>query len=124
MVVSVSIKAILRTDKQIKLNGKYPIYYLVRLDDKQIKIPAKKEAEKIYWDKVSGRLQKNAPDASILNDALAKCEQDFKDFILKNEMNGKAVAADEIKRHFNGSRSISFYDFYLEVVKVKKLKPN
>lgn len=124
MVVSVSIKAIIRTDKKIKLNGKYPIYYLVRLDDKQIKIPAKKEAERIYWDKVSGRVQKNAPDATTLNEALAKCEHDFKQYVLKNELNGKELVVNDIKRYFNGNRSISFFDFFKEVVKVKKLKPN
>jgi len=124
MGISVSIKAVLRTDKQIKLNGKYPINYLVRLGDKQIKVPANKELEEIYWDKINRKLFKTAPNASVINDSLAKCQQEFKDFVLKNEMNGKQLTLHEIKRYFNGTRSVSFYDFFKEVVRVKKLKPN
>ena len=46
MAINYSIKPIIRTDKPIKQNSKYPIYWLVRLNNKQVKIPAKKDVDK------------------------------------------------------------------------------
>jgi hypothetical protein len=43
-----SIKPIIRDDKPVKRNGKYPIYYLVRFTDLQIKIPSCYDVEKKY----------------------------------------------------------------------------
>ena len=124
MAISISIKPIIRTDKLPKINNLYPIYYRIRLHGRQIKIPAKKDIALENWDNEKGRVIKNAPNANTLNDSLAKTEQDFKDYLLKNEMNGKEVAFSDVKRYFNGNRIVSFYDFFLEVLKVKKLKPN
>jgi integrase/recombinase XerD len=124
MLVSVAIKAILRTDKNPKPDNTFPIYFRIRLNGLQIKIPAKKEASLVDWDNVRGRLIKTLPNATILNDALSKAEQDFKDFMLKSEMYGRSIGFEDVKRYFNGSRNISFYDFFKEVIRVKKLKPN
>ena len=56
MAINYSIKPIIRTDKPIKQNSKYPIYWLVRLNNKQVKIPAKKDVDKNDWDKAKSRL--------------------------------------------------------------------
>lgn len=124
MVASFSIKPIIRTDKPVKQNNRFPIYFAIRIGNKQIKIPAKKEVECFNWDKAKGRFIKSAPNSLTQNNALAKSEHDFRDFILKNEMSGRVVGIQEIKNYFNGNRSVSFYDFFKEVVRVKKLKLN
>lgn len=59
MAINYSIKPILRTDKSVKENNKYPIYWLIRLNNKQIKIPTKKEVEEISWDKKKSKVLKS-----------------------------------------------------------------
>jgi hypothetical protein len=58
MLNNYSIKPIIRDDKPVKKNGRYPIYYLIRIGKKQIKIPAGRDVEKKQWDKKSGRAKK------------------------------------------------------------------
>jgi integrase/recombinase XerD len=123
MAINFSIKPFIRTDKPVKENNKYSIYFLIRVDEKQLKIPAKKEVAKIHWDKSLGRAKKSEPNATALNNALSKSEQEFKDYVLKKEMSGRKVAIQEIKDHFSGGKQLTFYEFFNEVVKVKKLKP-
>jgi hypothetical protein len=124
MAINFCIKPIIRTDKPVKQNNKFPIYWLVRLNNTQLKIPAKKDIEASSWDKLKGSAVKSYSNYNTLNGALGKAEQDFKDFVLKHEMSGKELGVNEIKRYFNGNAYTTFYEFFKEVQRVKKLKPN
>lgn len=124
MALSFSIKPLLRTDKPIKQNGKYPINFLVRIGNKQIKVPSKKEIEEKFWNKEEGRSKKSYPNSSTLNSSLAKAEQEFRDFMYRQELSGRNVGINEIRDFFKGCSSVCFYEFFKEVVRVKELKPN
>lgn len=109
MAISFSIKPLLRTDKPVKENGTLPINFLIRIGNKQVKIPTKKEIEEKFWDKKAGKAKKTHPNSSMLNSSLAKAEQEFRDFVLKHELSGKQIGLQEVKKHFKGVDYFLFY---------------
>lgn len=72
MAINFCIKPIIRIDKPVKQNNKFPIYWLVRLNNRQLKILAKKDVEANNWDKLKGRAIKSYPNYNTLNGALGK----------------------------------------------------
>jgi hypothetical protein len=84
-----SIKPILRTDKPKKENGKYPINFLVRIGKTQIKIPAKKEIEEMYWD--NGKVSRKHPSSTYLNGYFLKRISEFEAFINQSDWAEKVV---------------------------------
>lgn len=94
-----SIKPILRMDKAPKPNGKYPLYYLIRLDRTLIKIPTGKEIEPKFWDRASGKV-KGGGMKQLFNSALEKKVSEFNEFILKSETLGKEVNRSMAKEFF------------------------
>lgn len=123
MRLNYSIKPLIRTDK-VKQNSKYPVYLFIRIDAKQVKIPAKIDVEEAFWDKKEGRVMKGASNMVSTNACLSKLEQEFKDFMNLNQLNHKPVDIEMVKAFFHGDKPKSFYDFYEEVLKTRQLKPS
>lgn len=115
-IMSYSIKPILRMDKAVKQNGKYSIYFLIRLNKTLIKIPSGKEIEAKYWDRLSSKV-KGGEMKQLLNSFLEKKISAFNKFILTQENLDKEINRDTIKSFFRKKVSKqSFYQFWDEQV--------
>lgn len=119
MINSYSIKAIIRDDKPVKKNGRYPIYFLIRLGQKQIKIPVDRDIEVRFWDKKEGKA-KSMDGAVILNQVLEKRIMGLREWINRHELEGKLITRQDVKDYFSGKRitSSSFIDYYLSKVQI------
>lgn len=122
-----SIKPIIRDDKPLKKNGKYPIYHLVRFNDIQIKIPSGYDIEKKYWNKERGKVKKGVvADGTEINNILNNKLSDFQSFIVKQELLKKSINREVVKSFFKGEQSSScfytFFDKQIELWKGRKKK--
>ena len=121
--VTISVKAVLRADKPVNSEGKRGIYLLVYNGSKQLRFSTKLFVEEKYWDKKGGNvITKPTSDRVLTNikDRIRQMEGDFMNEVHKRELAKKPMSEDDIRDHFNGKESESFYYYYSRIVEMRK----
>ncbi|MCX6290891.1 MAG: site-specific integrase [Bacteroidetes bacterium] len=121
--MSYSIKPFIRTDKAVKKNGRYPIYFMIRLDKTLIKIPSGKEVAERHWDKKTCKVRGGGA-CQLLNTFLEKKLSGFNEFILTQENLEKEINKGNIKDFFRKRKpKQTFYQFWDDQVSLwQKIK--
>lgn len=110
-----SVRAILRDDKPVKINGTYSIHYLVGYDGYQVKLPSGYEVHPKYWNEADGRVKKGTVTyAGELNSSLGKRMDEFRSFMLQQHILGHPVTKEEIKGFFNRKESTECFHAFAQ----------
>ena len=117
MATNYSLKLIIRTDKPVKKNGTYPIYFLVRLNKNLIKLPSGKEIARENFNKASGKAI-SGPNFQLLNSYLGKKIAAFDQQVLRMDTMGKPVTKTVVKNFFKREGAITFYEFFEEQIQL------
>ena len=105
-----SVRAILRDDKPAKLNGTHSIHYLVGFDGYQVKLPSGHEILSKYWNEEDGRVKKGSVTyAGELNSALGHRMDEFRSYMLQQQILGHSVTKEEIKGFFGRKGSVECF---------------
>lgn len=114
----ISVKPILRTDKK-KTNGKCPIYYLVIIDGKSLKLSADADELEENWIKAEGRIK--GSKTSVKNSVLKRGVSDIEDFIWTLKASDSDLDLETVKSHFTkkGKGTTAFYELLDECYRLK-----
>ena len=97
-----------------------PIYYVVRMNSKEIKISSGKYIEAKYFDNPAGTVKKGANNSTKLNTWLGKEKGKLEDIILNIENDGRPLSLELIRREYEAGGSRSFIEFCREEIKNSK----
>lgn len=106
---SFSVKAILRTDKK-RLDGKCPINYRVRINDKIVKLSAHDSCNAADWNSQKGCFKGAA--SSEENNAIDNDISRIKDFLRQQKSLNRALDIELVKSFWSTSDLDDFYEFY------------
>jgi integrase len=110
-----SVRAILRDDKPVKVNGTHSIHYLVGYDGYQVKLPSGYEVHSKYWNEEDGRVKKaTVTYAGELNSSLGKRMDEFRSFMLQQHILGHPVTKEEIKAFFGRKESTECFHAFAQ----------
>lgn len=85
------MKPIIRDDKSLKRNGKYPIYYLIRSNNQQLKFLAKLDIEKQHWNSEKGSVIVTTPEHNLVEGQLQNFILSFQAFMVESKLLNKMV---------------------------------
>jgi len=110
----------LRTDKPVKRNGKYPIYFRIYMDGKEVKYSTKIDIAKHDWD-----FKKNEPKIQSIRLQLNNKRNEIDKQVNLLLANGEDLTIEDIKKiAIEGKKpkqeDLSFFDYYLKFVERKK----
>jgi len=123
MRASVSIKPVLRTDKPENKDGKRPIHLLIYNGQKQFRFSTKLFIQEKYWDGENSKVlvsRNSNDDVRFVHERILQKVGDFKTEIRKHELANEPITEDVIKRHFSGTKTETFYEYYERIVNVRK----
>ena len=108
-----SISAIIRNDKPIKRNNRYPIYLRIRVYNRETKVPTNLEVAPSDWN-----AKKKEPREQTLRSALASKILAIEAFLNTCIASNTAISIDSVKQHLSESNprrktsfSGTFYDY-------------
>ena len=112
-----SIRYCVRTDKPKKRNGKFPIYFRVRVRDKESKIPANLDVALEFWD-----TKKNEPKQVLLRTALSKKREELEMYAYQIIAEGQLLTIEMLKNFNSGKSNLkperqSFFAYFDEYIK-------
>ena len=115
-----SINKIIRNDKPIKRNGKYPIYLRIRIRYKETKVPTGFDVFAFDWDS-----KKSQPKCKALQILVNKKVMELDLFLNRCMANEQELSIELVKSFYSGKREIkpemqSFYSYYLDFVDRKR----
>ncbi len=116
-----SIYPLIRTDKPIKRNNKYPIYLRVRIYDRETKLPANRDVAADAWN-----ARRREPKESSLRLALNAKILALETFLNTCIANGTEISIGVVKEYMSNStrarqpKTVSFFDYFLSFMKRKK----
>ena len=105
---------------KIRKDGTSPIFYVVRMSSKEIKISSRKYIEAKYFDNPAGTVKKGANNSTKLNTWLGKEKGKLEDIILNIENDGRPLNLELIRREYEAGGSRSFIEFCREEIKASK----
>lgn len=110
----------IRTDKPMKRNGKYPIYFRIRVGVKETKVSTNLDIVKEQWDD-----KKKAPKDRALLILLNRKRMELELYIHRILVEGQELSIDVVKEFYSGKKKVkpengSLYDNYLEFVERKR----
>jgi site-specific recombinase XerD len=91
------IKPIIRDDKPVKRNGKFPIYFYISTGNEDTKVRAKWDIEKYHWDKKTGRVLNTSKIANELNAFLDSKTIALQTYSLKMSIMSKKLTKKMLK---------------------------
>lgn len=116
-----TVKPIIRDDKPVKQNGKYPIYYTVRFNNLQVKCPSGLEIEKIFWNDKLGRVKSDYLNSREMNLLLEQKITELSSFIVQREIHKQPLNREVVKSFFRGEQNTdSFYAFFQKQIELWK----
>lgn len=101
-----NIRAVIRTDKQ-RRDGKCPIYLVVSINGKIIKIPVGVNGVSKEWDNTAGLFSEQA--SSIRNTILKKKIAAIEEFLWQQVAAGNEISTDLVKIQFGKGKNKGFY---------------
>lgn len=117
-----SIYPLIRTDKPIKRNNKYPIYLRVRIYDRETKLPANLDVAADAWN-----ARRREPKESSLRLALNAKVLALETYLNTCIANGTGISIDGVKEYLSAnnprtrqSKAVSFFDYYLSFMERRK----
>lgn len=117
-----SIYPLIRNDKPIKRNNKYPIYLRVRIYDRETKLPANLDVAADAWN-----ARRREPKESSLRLALNAKILALETFLNTCIANGTEISIGVVKEYMSANsprarqpKTVSFFDYYLSFMKRKK----
>lgn len=124
--MGIYIKPIIRDDKPIKRNGKYPIYFYISFQGTETKIPSKLDIEKQFWNKEKGRAKSNFELATQINTFLEVKINLVQAYFIKtkimeqdvNDQKIKLLMKEALNEHSLNQKNgdANFYQFYEEQI--------
>lgn len=117
-----SIYPLIRTDKPIKRNNKYPIYLRVRIYDRETKLPANLDVAADAWN-----ARRREPKESSLRLALNAKVLALETYLNTCIANGTGISIDGVKEYLSAnnprtrqSKAVSFFEYYLSFMERRK----
>ena len=117
-----SIYPIIRTDKPIKRNNKYPIYLRVRVYDRETKLPANLDVAADAWN-----ARRREPKESSLRLALNAKVIALETYLNTCIANGIGISVDSVKEYLSANnqrvthpKEVSFFDYFVSFMERRK----
>lgn len=117
-----SIYPIIRTDKPIKRNNKYPIYLRVRVYDRETKLPANLDVAADAWN-----ARRREPKESSLRLALNAKVIALETYLNTCIANGIGISVDRVKEYLSANnqrathpKELSFFDYFVSFMERRK----
>lgn len=117
-----SIYPIIRTDKPIKRNNKYPIYLRVRIYDRETKLPANLDVAADAWN-----VRRREPKERSLRLALNAKVIALESYLNTCIANGIGISIDSVKEHLSANnqktrqpKEVSFFDYFISFMERRK----
>lgn len=117
-----SIYPLIRTDKPIKRNNKYPIYFRVRIYDRETKLPAYLDVAENAWNN-----KKREPKERSLRLALNAKVLALETYLNTCIANGTGISIEGVKEYMSANnprakqpKAVSFLDYYLSYMERRK----
>jgi integrase/recombinase XerD len=123
MKALISIKPILRTDKPLNRENKRPVHLIIYHEGKQMRISTRYFVEEKDWDKINNKVKlcrSSEDDLRFISERIQQIVEDFKSYCRKVELAKGKISREEIKSHFNGSKSETFFEYYERIIKVRR----
>lgn len=113
-----TIKAVIKPD--IKMDGTYPIAIRITKDRKTSYVPLGYSTPKELWDKKPGQVKKGYPNATRLNNLIAKRIAELSGKAITLETEKEEVSSKMIKKTIEKAAPTTFFgqaDLYLDTLK-------
>lgn len=108
-----TIKAVLRTDKKIKQNGKLPIHLIINFQNDRLRIATGKEIEPHLWDSKTGLVRNGSTNTQTINFWIGREISKFNEFVTLQELSGNLTfGMSDVRSYWRKEEKISMPDFY------------